>query len=596
MDAAQTVLQTITISVAAGIAMQVLSQKARLPSIAFLMFAGIILGPQFLNLVDPLALGPGLEVLVSLAVALILFEGGLSLDFASFKTVNQSVRNMLSIGLIITLVGSAIAAKFLLCLSWSLSFLFGSFMTITGLTVINPILQRVKVDRKIATILRSEGILSNPIGAFISVGILEVILASKQQTWMFFIYAFLFKICVGLFVGFVLGWALGRILKNRSYIEDDLKNLVVFAAVFVIFFTSNLIESNTGILAVVVAGFAVQRENIPQLQKLKRFKGQLSVLFISILFILISANLKIDSLISLGWRGLAIVALSMLLIRPLAIFLSNIGILSFREKLFISWIGPKGIVSASVASLFTLILVKNQINDAELVEAMVFLVIMATVIIQGMSARRAAAACKCLLTDGAIIVVGGNALGRTLATAFKELGKEVVLIDSNQDHCDLSLRDNIETVCGNALDVEVLNNANIDRTSLLIATTANSEVNYLVCQFARELYSIPEVYPAIDSPEKGVHDHFVSEIGGNLAYAKPVNIEDWKEAVDEDRVRILDMDMPEPDPGDLLSDFKLPNIDDNDWIPLILKRKTGYFFVHADQLWSEGDTLIYLCK
>lgn len=595
MDAAQNILQTITVAVAAGIAMQVVSQKAKLPSIAFLMFAGILLGPQFLDLVYPLSLGPGLEVLVSLAVALILFEGGLSLDFDSFKTVNQSVRNMLTIGLVITLIGSALAAKFLLELDWSLSFLFGSFMTITGLTVINPILQRVKVDRKIATILRSEGILSNPIGAFISVSVLEVILASKQQTLFFFLYAFIIKIFVGLFVGFAFGWLLGRILKKR-YIEDDLKNLVVFAAVVTIFFVSNLVEANTGILAVVVAGFAVQRENIPQLNKLKRFKGQLSVLFISILFVLISANLNLDSLTSLGWKGIAIVVISMFIIRPIAIFASNVGILSLKEKLFISWIGPKGIVSASVASLFTLILVKNGVENAELVEALVFLVIMATVVFQGLSARRAAAACNCLLTDGAIIIVGGNALGRTLGTAFKELGKEVVLIDNNKDHCDLSMQDNIETVCGNALDLEVLNRANPDRTSLLIATTANAEINYLVCQMARELYAIPEVYPAIDSPHKGVSDHFVNEIGGNLAYAKPVNIEDWKLAVDEDSVRILDIDMPEPDNDPVLKDFKLDGVHDNDWIPLILKRKNGYFFVHADQTWSKGDILIYLLK
>jgi Kef-type K+ transport system membrane component KefB/peroxiredoxin family protein len=502
---------------------------------------------------------------------------------------------MLTIGLGITLVGSALAARFLLGLDWSLSFLFGSFMTITGLTVINPILQRVKVDRNIATILRGEGILSNPIGAFISVGVLEIILASKQQTWMFFLYEFLFKICVGLFIGFVLGWMLGRILKKR-YIEDDLKNLVVFAAVFTIFFTSNLIEANTGILAVVVAGFAVQRESIPQLNKLKRFKGQLSVLFISILFILISANLNFDSLISLGWRGIAVVLVSMLVIRPISIFASNIGILTLKEKLFISWIGPKGIVSASVASLFTLILVKNGINNAEVVEALVFLVIMSTVVIQGISARRAAAACDCLLTDGAIIIVGGNALGRTLGTAFKELGKEVVLIDNNTHHCELSLQDNLETICGNALDTEILEKANVDRTSLLIATTANAEMNYLVCQMAKDLYSIPELYPAIDSPHKGVNDHFVNEIGGNLAYAKPVNIEDWKVAVDEDSVRILDLDMPEPHSNAVLKDFVLNDVDDDDWIPLILKRKNGYFFVHADQTWSKGDILIYLLK
>ena len=595
MDISQTLLQTITISVATGIAMQVLAQKVRLPSISFLMFAGILLGPQFLNLISPSALGPGLETLVSLAVALILFEGGLSLDFDSFKTVHQSVRNILSVGLIITLLGSALAVRFLIHLDWSLCFLFGSFMTITGLTVINPILQRVKVERKIATILRSEGILSNPIGAYISVGVLEVILASKEQTWVFFTTTFLYKICVGLFVGYILGWFLGFILKKK-YIEEDLKNLVTFAAVFSIFFISNLVEANTGILAVVVAGFAVQRKNIPQLNKLKRFKGQLSVLFISILFILISANLNFANIIALGWKGLAIVFLSMFVIRPLAIFVSNHGILSLKEKLFITWIGPKGIVSAAVASLFTLILIKNGIENAEMVEALVFLVIMATVIVQGTLARKAAKLCDCLLKDGAIIIVGGNALGRTLASAFQELGKEVTLIDNNQDHCALSIRDEVDTVCGNALDIDVLDRANAQRASLLIATTANAEVNFLVCQLARESFAIPEVYPAIDSPDKGVTGTFVDEIGGDLAYAKPVNIEAWKEAVENDQVKILDIALSEPQSGQTLKDFKIENLDDDKWIPLILRRKSDYLFVHAGQTWSQGDVLIYLAK
>lgn len=593
MDSSNLLLQTITFAVVAGILMQVIAEKVKMPSIVFLMIAGIALGPEFMNLVQPKVMGVGLEVLVELAVALILFEGGLGLDFNAFKDVNQSVRNLLTIGLAITVIGSAVTVHYFLDLSWSLSVLFGSFMSITGLTVINPILQRVTVKREIATILRSEGILSNPIGAFLSVGVLEVILAAKQQSLVFFAYEFFVKICVGLLVGFVMGWFLGKILKRR-YIEGDLKNLVVFAWVFAIFYFSNQVESNTGILSVVVAGFAVQRENIPQLATLKKFKGQLSVLFISILFILISANLQLSELHKLGPTGLLVVAILTLVVRPISVFISNHGLLSLKDKLFVSWIGPKGIVSASVASLFSIILQKNGIVHASTVEAMVFLTIMLTVTLQGMTARRAAKACDCLEEDGGIVIIGANALGRTLGTAFKELGKDVVLIDSNQEHCRLSEEDGLETVNGNALDLNALESANISRASVVIATTANSEINLLACQQIKDLFRVPEVYPAIDSPHKGANIKLVDDIGGNLAYAKPVSIQAWKDAVDDDDVQIVDVKLDGK--GGMLSELVLPDMDVDDWIPLILKRKDGYYFVHADQLWSKDDILIYLTK
>lgn len=593
MDDSQILLQTITLAITAGILMQVLAEKVRLPSIVFLMIAGLLLGPEGFGLIEPKVLGPGLEVLVSLAVALILFEGGLSLDFNEFKTVNKSVRNMLSIGLVITIVGSAMAAHFVMGLDWYMSALFGSFMSITGLTVINPILRRVRVKRDLATILRSEGILSNPLGAFIAVGVLEVILASSEQTWLDFSYTLIWKVVVGLAFGFVMGWVLGKLLKKR-YIGDDLKNLVVLAWVFATFYFSNLIEPNTGILAVVITGFAVQKEKIPQLNTLKRFKGQLSILFISILFILISANLEFDHLKEVGLKGLIVVALVTLVVRPIAIFLSNHGLLSFKDKLLISWIGPKGIVSASVASLFSLILIKRSFDDAMLVEALVFMTIMLTVTIQGLSARRAADFCDALIEDGAIAIIGANALGRTLGTAFKEIGKEVILIDSNSEHCRISEEDGLETVYGNCLDPNILEQANLSKVTLLIATSANSEINFLVCQMAKDIYQIPEVYPAIDIPEKGVQHQLVDQIGGNLAYAKPLDIQEWKDAVELDKVKIVDI-LLDSDKGGYMKDFQLGNVD-ADWIPLILKRKNGYFFVHADQQWSKGDILIYLSK
>lgn len=591
MEDAPSLIQTITLAIVAGISMQILAEKVKLPSIAFLMLAGILLGPGVWGIINPTSLGEGLEVLVSLTVALILFEGGLSLDLESLRTVNQSVRNILTIGTLITITGAALTVHFLLGISWMLSILFGAFVSISGPTVINPILQRLRVERKLVTILKSECILSDALGALISVAVLEVILATKAS-FSFFLYEFFLKIFIGSLVGYCAGWLLGKFLKKKS-ISSELKNLVALAGVFGIYFLSNSIETDTGILSVIMAGYSLQKENIPQLNTLKRFKGQLSIFLISVLFILISANLDISNIKNLGWKGFACVGILMFLIRPLAIFVSNHGLLNFREKLFISWIGPKGIVSASVASLFGLILTKNGYHEGVIIESLVFLAILVTVIVQGLSARKVANLCKVSITENNIVIIGANALGRTIGTAFAEIGKQVVIVDSNLEYCRGAISDGLETVHGNALDHEVLRNASIHKASTLIATTSNSEINFLVCQFAKDEYNVPFVYPAIDYPHKGIQQKLVDEIGGNLAYAKPASIEEWKHAIDQNNVQIVEWVL-HGSKGGMLCDVDFENIESSKWLPLILKHEDEYVFAHSDQTWSEGDILICL--
>ncbi|NQY80873.1 MAG: cation:proton antiporter [Candidatus Caenarcaniphilales bacterium] len=604
MEASQIIMQSFVVAIFAGVLMQVLAEKLKLPSIVFLLIAGILLGPQVCGLIQPSILGPGLSVLVSLSVALILFEGGLSLDFESFKGVDVSVRNMLTIGLAITVIGSAMACHFILGLDLPLSLLFGSFMSITGLTVINPILRRVKINQDLATILRSEGIFSNAIGAILSVAVLELILvtneisssasgtAAEKIPVATFLYAFFIKVLVGVAVGYLTGRVLGQILKS-SIVGTDLKNLVVLAWVFGTYALSNYVEANTGILAVILTGFAIQKEDIPQLNTLKRFKGQLSILFISILFVLIAANLQFANFKILGLSGALIVLIVILVIRPIAVFLSNIGLLSIKDKIFLSWIGPKGIVSASVASLFTFLLREQGIQEAVIVETLVFSTIIVSVLAQGLTARVAAKACDCLEKGGYIIIVGANVLGRIIAKVFVDMGKDVCVIDNNKEHCRLAAEDDLLTVYGNCLDAHILEQAQIDKASIVIATTANSEVNFLACQIARDLYQVNNVYPAIGNPDKSVHARLVGEIGGDLAYTKVLNIDHWKKAIDNNKVTIFEKELED---SGKLSELTIDELDDQDWIPVILKRKESFFFAHSAQPFNCGDVLICLSK
>ena len=594
MDTSQLLLQGFVFAIVGGILSQIIAEKIQMPSIVVLMFMGVALGPEFLNLVDPKYLGDGLEVLVKLGVALILFEGGLSLDMKAFKTVDKSVRNMVSIGMLITILGSAAFAKFFFPeLTYSLSLLYGALMSITGLTVINPILQRIRAKKEIGTLLKGEGILTNALGAFASVAVLELILADKYSLGAF-MGDFFMKLLVGSLVGIIMGWVIGKFLRKKI-VAEDLSSLVLIAWVFGTFYLANMIESNTGILAVVFVGGAVQRENLPQLKVMKRFGGQLSIMFISILFIFISANVQLENIFALGLPGVLTVLCLMFVVRPITVFIANHNLLTLKEKIFISWVGPKGIVSASVASLFALILAKNNIPNAEVIESLAFFTIATTVIFQGLTARTVARFCDVLMQTGGIVIIGANALGRTLGKAFSELGRDVVLVDNNVDNCKDAAVDDLETVFGNCLDSTVLESANVHSVETIIATTANSEVNFLVCQMAKDNYHLKEVYPAIDVPEKGVHENLVDEIGGNLAYAKTVSIQDWKQAVSKNQVKIIEWEMVDQK-GGMLCDLEAVGIEQDNWLPLILKRGQEYHFAHSDLLWTKGDVLICLSK
>lgn len=587
-------LQTIALTIFVGILLQVFAEKLRTPAIVFLMIAGVILGPQFLGLIHPEVFGEGLEVIISLSVALLLFEGGLLLNFKSYKETTSTVRNILSIGVLVTIAGAAILAHYIFGLNWLLSLLYGAFMSNAGITVINPILQRIRIKGDVANILRAEGILTKPIGTFVAIGILEIILSSSDSLPSL-LYSFVWKILVGIVFGYLMGIMLGKLLKKR-YIGPDLKNLVVLAWVFGTYLFSNYIESNTGILAVVVTGFAVQSENIPQLSTLKKFKGQLSVLAISIMFILVSANLDVRTLIDSGFKGLLVVILMIFVVRPIAVFASGFNSkLKFRDLLFISWIGPKGVVAASIASLSCIILEKQGIANTDILQSLSVMTVFITVLLQGSTAALVAKWCNVLVKSDMVIIVGANALGRTLATAFKEIGREVVLIDSNPEHCALAKENGFVTVNGNCLDENTLENAGLSKANIMIATTANSEINFLACQIAKEHFQIPEVYPAIDSPSKGVQLKLVDDIGGNLAYAKPVSIAEWKESINRSKVHIGDAVL-HGEKKAIMKNLVIPNMNSDDWIPLILKRKNGYFFVHADQEWTDGDILIYLVR
>ncbi|NEQ99654.1 MAG: sodium:proton antiporter, partial [Cyanothece sp. SIO2G6] len=293
MTSAFSLLVLLVSTVAAGITAQVLGRLWKIPSIVFLLLFGVLLGPSAANLIHPKYLGQeGLEVLISLAVAIILFEGGLTLDLRNLTKASKTLRNLVTMGSAIALVGGSLAAHYVGGFSWQLSYLYAALVIVTGPTVIGPLLQQVNVDRRIATVLEGEGVLIDPVGAFLAILVLNAIIEAPNPTTL--ATNLLTRIAIGIAIGGTAGWGLGWILKQTHFLDENLKSLVVLAGVWSLFAFSQSVQEESGLMATVVAGLVLSKSDVPEQRSLKRFQGQLTVLGVSVLFILLAADLSLE--------------------------------------------------------------------------------------------------------------------------------------------------------------------------------------------------------------------------------------------------------------------------------------------------------------
>ena len=442
----------IVIAVLAGISAQVVAEYFQVPSIVFLLVFGILLGADSLDILHPHELGVGLEVLVALSVAIILFEGGLNLELRELGKVSGSLRNLVTIGTLITLVGGGMAAHWLAEFPWSIAFLYASLVVVTGPTVIGPLLKQVRVDRQVATLLEGEGVLIDPVGAILAVVVLNTILNTAAAP-LDIMSGLVLRLGIGAVVGGIGGWLLGLFLKKANELSEELKNLVVLAAVWGLFGLSQTLRSESGLMATVIAGIVLKASAIPEERLLKRFKGQLTVLCVSVLFILLAADLSIDSVFALGWGSVLAVLVLMVVVRPISVAVCTWNSdMNWRQKIFLAWIAPKGIVSASVASLFAILLTEKGINGGDAIKALVFLTILMTVFFQGLTARLTANWLQITSSDAkGAVIIGCNALGRFMGRLFQQLGESVVMIDTDSEACKKAEKDNLTVFQGSAL-------------------------------------------------------------------------------------------------------------------------------------------------
>lgn len=587
----QLTLQMIA-AVGVGISAQVVAEYLKVPSIVFLLLFGILLGHDGLKLLNPHQLGVGLEVLVALSVAIILFEGGLNLQLRELNKVSGSLRNLVTIGTLITLIGGGMAAHWLTEFPWPIAFLYASLVVVTGPTVVGPLLKQVRVDKKVATLLEGEGVLIDPVGAILAVVVLNTILNTNADAIQIMSGLFL-RLGIGAAIGAGGGWLISLLLRLINAISEELKNLVVLAGVWSLFGLAQSIFSESGLMATVVAGIVLRAASLPEERMLRRFKGQLTVLCVSVLFVLLAADLSIASIFALGWGSILTVGVLMLLVRPVSIALCTLkSDLNWRQKLFLAWIAPRGIVSASVASLFAILLTEKGINGGDSIKAMVFLTIVMTVFIQGLTAGLVARWLKITSSEATgAVIIGCNSLNRLIARLFKEQGESVVLIDTDAEACQKAQEENLSVFMSSGFDPKTLEEAGITQMGTLLALTSNAELNLILAQRAVEEFQPPRVLAVFPTTSEDNSTNPTTKVG--QAFIAQLSLKTWNQYLNDGQVKLGKTVLKEP--GLSFQQAHLQAlVRSGELLPLLVKREGRLQVVNSAEEWLAEDEIIYL--
>ncbi len=483
---------TIAVALAAGIVCQVAGRHLRLPAIVLLLGVGVGLGPDGLGVIRPRILGDDLHVLVGFATAVILFEGGLNLDRKRLRREASVIRRLLTWGAAVTGVGAALTAHWLLGWSWTLAAPFGALVIVTGPTVVTPLLRRIKVRRDVETILEAEGVLVDGIGAIAAVVMIEFV-TLPHVGLLGGVGTLLLRLGVGAAAGVAGGLTLAACLKVTRLVPQDLDNPFTLALVLALFQGCNALMPETGLVAVIVAGMMVGNSGIPELRDLREFKEQLTVMLIGMLFVLLAADVRLAEIAALGTAGIATVLVLMLVVRPAAVAVSTVGSpLGWRQRSFLAWVAPRGIIAAAVGSLFAERLTNAGMPGGLDLRALVFLVIAATVVVQGLTARPLALLLGLARpSDRGYAILGAHALGRLVAGRLRQAGQPVVLLDGNAEHCRQAEAEGFTVIYGNALEERAQRMAQMESRHAAVGLLANGAINLRFVGRARRESHVP---------------------------------------------------------------------------------------------------------
>lgn len=504
-----------------GIAAQWLAWRLKSPSILFLLIVGYFAGPVA-GLIDPDALlGDLLFPIVSLSVAIILFEGGLSLNIAELREIGKVVRNLVSVGVLVTWVLVGILAHVLLGFSLPLSALLGAILVVTGPTVIGPLLRHIRPEERIGSAVKWEGIVNDPIGAILAVLVFEIIVAGGfEKGAAAAALGILEAVTIGGVLG-IIGAGVIVLFLSRHWVPDFLQNPIALAVVLLVFTGSNLLQEESGLLTVTVMGSALASQKMVMVGHIVEFKENLRVLLLSTLFIVLAGRLPALDPVYTSTSSFLFLGGLVLIVRPTAVALSTLGSkLNWRERTFLGLMAPRGIVAAAVSSLFALELVELGYGEAERLVPVTFLVIVGTVAFYGLFAPPLARWMRLATPNPqGLLIVGAAPWTRRLAELLVEEEVRVVLLDANWTNVAAARRAGLLAYYLNILSERAVDDVDLSGIGRLVALTPNDEVNALAALRFEDLFGRSGVFQLPPAGSDTGDGRIARHLGGRMLFA-----------------------------------------------------------------------------
>jgi NhaP-type Na+/H+ or K+/H+ antiporter len=499
---ASSLLPIVAIVLILGLVAQLLASRLQIPSIVFYLALGIVLGPEVLGLVTLDTFGEGLETIVGLSVAIIVFDGAFALKLRRIREAETTALRLVTVGAVVTFLGTTVAIRVLEGAEWEIAMVAGALLVATGPTVITPILDVVRVRDHVAIALETEGIVNDVTAAIAAVVIFDTLLLDDlgiQAT----LFAFLERFGVGVAAGVLAAGSIYALLETDIAPTQEIRSaqFLVLSAAIGSFAAAEAVAAEAGVAAAATAGVLLGNLDLDHEQEIEEFARNATIIVLSFVFVSLAALIDLNAIRRLGVGAIVLVLFLMLVLRPLVAVISTLGVDRFTwpERLFLAGVGPRGIIPASVATLFAIELeLAGNVEAAQLLLGTVFAVILATAAIEGGLARQIGSFLG--VSPMRTLIVGGGRVGRALAQRLENRGEFVVIVEDDDEQTEQARSAGFTVYQGDGTDADVLREAGVDDAKIVVAATQADDKNLLICQLARTKFGVESVIARVNDP------------------------------------------------------------------------------------------------